>query len=89
MIDRAQERFGLKPDRIAGDVAYGTGKALGSLVERDIVPPIPVWDQTDVAADGIYSRAEFTYDRERDLYICPGSCPRGMLISISGRRRAK
>jgi hypothetical protein len=28
MIGRTQECFGLKPDHIAGDVAYGTGKML-------------------------------------------------------------
>ncbi len=72
MIDRTEERFGLKPDRIAGDVAYGTGKALGSLVERDIVPHIPVWDQTEVAADGKFTRDQFSYDSDRDLYVCPG-----------------
>jgi len=72
MIERTEERFGLKPDHIAGDVAYGTGEMLGSLVARDIVPHIPVWDQTEVAADGRFTRAQFTYDAERDLYICPG-----------------
>jgi hypothetical protein len=72
MIERTEERFGLKPDHIAGDVAYGTGKMLGWLVERNITPHIPVWDQTEVAADGKYTRAEFTYDSGRDLYICPG-----------------
>ena len=30
MIERTQDRFGLKPDHIAGDVAYGTGKMLGN-----------------------------------------------------------
>jgi transposase len=72
MIERTEERFGLKPDRIAGDVAYGTGEMLGWLIEREIAPHIPVWDRTEVAADGKYSRAEFAYNRERDLYICPG-----------------
>ena len=72
MIERTEERFGLKPDHIAGDVAYGTGEMLGKLVERDIDPHIPVWDQTEVSADGKFTRAEFTYDTDRDLYICPG-----------------
>ncbi len=72
MIERTEDRFGLKPDHIAGDVAYGTGKMLGWLVAHDIEPHIPVWDRTEVAADGKYTRAEFTYDSGRDLYICPG-----------------
>ncbi|MBT5033930.1 MAG: IS1182 family transposase [Rhodospirillaceae bacterium] len=72
MIERTEERFGLKPDHIAGDVAYGTGKMLGWLVKRDIDPHVPVWDRTQVAADGKFIRADFDYDKERDLYICPG-----------------
>ena len=29
MLERTEERFNLKPERIAGDVAYGTGEMLG------------------------------------------------------------
>ena len=29
MLDRAEERFDLKPGRLAADTAYGTGKFLG------------------------------------------------------------
>jgi len=72
MIERVEERFDLKPQRIAGDVAYGTGEMLGWLVEHDIVPHIPVWDQSKVAPEGKFTRADFAYDRDRDLYICPG-----------------
>jgi transposase len=71
MIERTEDRFGLKPDRIAGDVAYGTGEMLGWLVEREIEPHIPVWDQSEVAADGKFSRASFAYDIDRNLYVCP------------------
>ena len=34
MLDRTQERFGLKPKRLAADTAYGTGKFLGWLVKE-------------------------------------------------------
>jgi transposase len=71
MIERTEERFALKPDRLAGDVAYGTGEMLGCLVEREIEPHIPVWDQSEVAADGKFSRAGFAYDKDRNLYVCP------------------
>ncbi|MCP4964584.1 MAG: transposase [bacterium] len=73
MIERSEECFALKPKRLAGDVAYGTGEMLGWLVEHDIDPHIPVWDQSKVAPDGKFTRADFIYDKERDLYICPGS----------------
>ncbi len=71
MIERTEERFELKPDYLAGDVAYGTGEMLGWLVEHDIDPHIPVWDKSE-RHDGTFSRADFIYDQERDLYICPG-----------------
>ncbi len=72
MIERTEQRFALKPKHIAGDVAYGTGEMLGWLIKRDIEPHVPVWDRSEVAADGKFTRAEFTYDSDRNLYICPG-----------------
>ena len=80
MIERVEQRFGLKPDRLAGDVAYGTGEMLGWLVAHDIDPHIPVWDKSK-REDGTFSRTEFIYDQERDLYICPG----GKALKTTGR----
>ncbi len=42
------------------------------MVEREIDPQVPVRDQSDLGADGKFVRADLQYDRERDLYICPG-----------------
>ena len=71
MLDRVEERFDLVPDRMTADVAYGTGQLLGKLVERDIAPHIPVWDQSEVAADGKFTRADFVFDEETNVYTCP------------------
>jgi transposase len=81
MIERTQDRFGLKPDHIAGDVAYGTGEMLGWLVDHDIEPHIPVWDRSNIASKGKFTRADFTYDKERDVYTCPN----GKCLTTSGR----
>jgi len=70
MIERVEERFALKPTHVAGDVAYGTGEMLGWLVDRDIDPYIPVWDKSK-REDGTFSRQDFIYDAEQDLYRCP------------------
>ena len=80
MIERVADRFALKPDHIAGDVAYGTGNMLGWLVDHEIDPHIPVWDRTQ-RDDGTFSRDDFTYDGERDVYICPG----GKTLPTTGR----
>ena len=71
MIDRVAARFGLKPRRLIGDTAYGAAPMLAWLVDdRGIAPHIPVFDKS-ARQDGIFSRSDFTYDDERDRYICP------------------
>jgi transposase len=70
MIERTEQTLGLKPDRLAADTAYGTGKFLGWLVGTGITPQIPVWDKSD-REDGTFSRSDFRFDRERNVYVCP------------------
>ena len=72
MIGRVEERFGLYPERLAGDSAYGSAAMLDWLVrERGIEPHIPVFDKSE-RADGTFSRADFAFDAEGDTYRCPG-----------------
>jgi hypothetical protein len=45
MIERTEARFGLKPDRLATDTAYGSASTLVWLVnDKAIEPHVPVWD---------------------------------------------
>jgi transposase len=72
MIDRTEERFGLKPQRLAGDSAYGSAPMLAWLIkERQIAPHIPVYD-TSKRVEGALRRADFAFDPERDQFTCPG-----------------
>ena len=80
MLERTKERFQLKPERLAADTAYGTGRFLGWLVEQGIEPHIPVWDKSR-RKDGTFSRGDFAYDKQRDLYICPG----GKTLKTTGK----
>jgi DDE family transposase/ATP synthase alpha/beta subunit-like protein len=69
--DRAYRTdLGLKPDRLAADTACGTGKFLGWLVGTGITPQIPVWDKSN-REDGTFSRSDFRFDPERNVYVCP------------------
>src|SRR6201987_1215456 len=70
MIDRTEQRLDLKPDWLTADTAYGTGKLLAWLLGKSITPHIPVWERYP-SSDGMFSRSEFTYDAERDVYVCP------------------
>jgi len=71
MIDRVKDRFGLYPQRLAADSAYGSAEMLNWLVnERGIEPHVPVFDKSE-RTDGTFSRSDFTYDRQADAYSCP------------------
>ena len=72
MIERSMERFDLYPARLMGDSAYGSSDMLGWLVhEHGIEPHVTVFDKS-ARKDGTFSRDDFTYDHERDIYFCPG-----------------
>ena len=46
IIARVAGRYDLSPKRLAGDAAYGTGRLLRWLTDRNIAPHIPVWDKS-------------------------------------------
>src|SRR4051812_32624524 len=80
MIERTEERLGLCPERLAADSAYGSAEMLGWLVnEHAIEPHIPVFDKS-ARDDGTFSREDFAYDQEHDLYVCPA----GKVLSSTG-----
>lgn len=71
MLDRTAERFGLKPQSLAADSAYGSAENLAFLVkQRGIAPHIPVFDKSN-RTDGTLSRSDFAFDPDLDRYTCP------------------
>jgi transposase len=74
MIDRTEERMGLKPKHLAADTAYGTGKFLAWIIGKQITPHITVKDQSE-RNDGTLSRSDFKFDKVRNVYICPAGKP--------------
>src|SRR5882757_3237902 len=79
MIERTEGRFGLKPQRLVGDTAYGAASMLNWPVEeKGIAPHTPC--STSRSDDGTFSRSDFQYDPTSDLYHCPG----GKQLGTSG-----
>jgi len=59
MLDRTQARFGLKPQRLSADSAYGSAEILAWMMEeKEITPHVPVWDKSE-RSDGTFSRSDF------------------------------
>lgn len=71
MIERVKERFEIKPDKMIGDTAYGTGEMLNWMVnEQDIEPHVPVW-QKSPDRPGLFALSEFKWDEQAGQYVCP------------------
>ena len=70
MIERTEATFGIKPEWLAADTAYGSAPNLHFLVdEKHIAPHIPVIDKSG-RDDGTFSREDFIFDSARDRYVC-------------------
>lgn len=79
MLVRTEETFGLKPARFTADTAYGSGLMIGWLMQRGIVPHIPILDR-EHQTKGLFTRRDFTFDAEQNVFICPG----GKTLKSSG-----
>ena len=72
MLDRTAEQFDVQPLRLVADAGYGSADMLGWLVdERGIEPYVKVFDKSE-RTDGTFSRSDFVFDPEANLYVCPG-----------------
>ena len=86
MIERTEACFGIKPEWLAADTAYGSAPNLDWLVnEQGIAPHVPVIDKSK-REDGTFSREDFIYDEERDVYTCPAGktlTTTGMSVNVA------
>ena len=71
MIDRTEERFGLKPERLLGDGAYGSAEFLGWMVDdKKIAPHVTLLD-TPGRPTQSFTQKDFTHDKTKDVFTCP------------------
>src|ERR1700722_3675051 len=71
MLERTKERFGLHPQRLAADTAYGSGLMIGWLMRRGIEPHVPLLDR-ERQTRGFFTRADFQFDDQTNSFTCPG-----------------
>jgi hypothetical protein len=75
-----EDRLGLCPGRLAADSAYGSAEMLEWVVKEGAIEPhIPVFDRSDLD-EGTFSREDFTYNQEADIYVCPA----GEVLTFTG-----
>ena len=71
MLDRTAEQFDLAPSRLVADAGYGSAEMIEWLVdERGIEPHVKPMDKSE-RKDGTFSRSDFAFDPDRNLYVRP------------------
>ncbi len=71
MINRVEDRFDIKPQRLIGDTAYGSAEMVDWMVnEKAIEPHVPLWEKGE-RKDGTFSRSDFVFEAQTDTYTCP------------------
>lgn len=82
MLERVSH-FGIRPQNLAADKAYGSGEFLAWLLERDIQPHIPVIDRQHQTR-GRFTRDAFRFEPKENAYYCPEGKP----LHYRGQRRS-
>jgi len=81
MVEQVQ-KFGLLPETLAADKAYGSGEFLAWLLDRGVQPHVPVIDHHHQTG-GRFTRDQFRYEAAENVYYCP----EGKTLAYGGRRR--
>lgn len=71
MLERVEDKYNMKLDRLVGDTNYGSAAMLSWLVdEKQIEPHVPVCDKSE-RKDGTYSNSDFIWNEQANAYRCP------------------
>jgi len=73
-LRRVMFRWRLRPKRVIADTTYGTIDNIGALEGEDDIRayvPLPDWEHQRP----FYGPAQFAYDAEQDMYVCPQGTP--------------
>ena len=71
MVDRIEEKYDIKFDRLVGDTNYGSGPMLDWMINtKGGASHVPVNDKFE-RDDGTLSRSDFQRDEVADEYRCP------------------
>ena len=71
MIDRTEDRFGLKPKRLMGDGAYGAAEIVAWMVDEKHIEPHVALLEPPGAPTTNFTIKDFAYDKEEDVFTCP------------------
>jgi len=71
MLERSRFAYGIEPESIGGDKAYGSGPAVRGICEAGVKPHVGLSAPKGPHIEGIYPKEDFIHDKENDELICP------------------
>ena len=72
-IKRQIVTFGFRPEAVCADAAYDSSEIHKDMLDMGIRTYIPKRNLPKPAS-GVFSEADFIYDRESDTLTCPNAC---------------
>jgi transposase len=71
MAIEAKETLGAEELAVVADKGYSSAREVEACLEANITPYLPKPETSANKALGLFTKDDFRYDRERDLYVCP------------------
>ncbi|HYU52714.1 MAG TPA: IS1182 family transposase [Gemmatimonadaceae bacterium] len=73
MAIEAKKAMGAESLTVVADKGYSSAREVEACLAANITPHVPKPETSANKALGLYTKNDFRYDRERDLYICPAN----------------
>jgi len=67
----AKQTLAVETLEVVADPGYYNNAEVSACVERGITPYIRQCDTSANSARGLYAKKDFTYDADKDVYVCP------------------
>lgn len=83
MAQAAKAELGVDKLTVVADGGYFASEEIKACEDEKITAYVPMPELGNAQRRGLFTRAEFTYDVERDLYVCP----QGAELTVMSRTR--
>lgn len=87
MAQAAKTELGVEQLTIVADGGYFGGEVIKACEDEKITAYVPVPELGNAQRRGLFTRAEFAYDANRDLYVCPQGAELAVMSRTSKKAR--
>jgi len=85
MAQQAKAELGVAELTVVADGGYFGGEVIKACEDAQVTAYLPVPELGNAQRRGLFTRAEFVYDADRDLYVCP----QGAELTVMSRTSRK